>query len=291
MKKLIPPSLDAKSIYQTIKNRSRGVKKKTILGGIEDYVLQRYSIYDDLKYRLEEMNGSQITDIDEKEALLSCYTRNSKGYLEGEVVAKIIKAQTIQHRQSCPYCGLDKSRTIDHYLPKSEFPEFSIYPSNLIPCCGHCNLKKSDNWLEAGKRKYINLYFDDIPSNVRFLFTTIRYEGNNSTPLISFSVRNDHEINEELFDLIESHYTGLGLLDEFSLSVEESISGIVDEIVHNPQVTIKEHKESLKRRYETNVRKYGLNHWKSSFLFTLIDSEEFFNNTLSRIEEKTIQYR
>ena len=42
----------------------------------------------------------------------------------------------------CPYCGINTADTLDHYLPKELFPEFSVNAANLIPCCGRCNLLK-----------------------------------------------------------------------------------------------------------------------------------------------------
>lgn len=275
MKQLAPPNLDAKNIFNTIKDRSKS-EKKGILQLWQSYVYERYDEYELNTYNLEDISNSNIIEDIDKKAFTSCYTRNSKGYLEGEVVVKIIALQTVQHQQKCPYCGLDKPRTIDHYLPKSEFPEFSIYPPNLIPCCGYCNNKKSDKWITNGKRTYINLYFDDIPKDKQFLFANLDFNDRNIIPTIYFTIENKDEIEEEIYELIERHYLNLNLLTEFSHSVEEFFSCILDEIKHNRELSMSDHKENLIRRYDTNVRKYGLNYWISSFLKTLIESDEFF---------------
>ncbi|CAD5379365.1 hypothetical protein OF001_U530002 [Pseudomonas sp. OF001] len=42
----------------------------------------------------------------------------------------------------CPLCGFGHASTLDHYLPKSKFPQFSILPLNLIPSCKDCNTGK-----------------------------------------------------------------------------------------------------------------------------------------------------
>lgn len=39
----------------------------------------------------------------------------------------------------CLYCGVSLANTLDHYLPKAEFPLLVISPNNLIPCCSVCN--------------------------------------------------------------------------------------------------------------------------------------------------------
>lgn len=46
----------------------------------------------------------------------------------------------------CPICTVKVSKTLDHYLPKSKFPQFSLTPSNLIIMCGDCNKEKSEHF-------------------------------------------------------------------------------------------------------------------------------------------------
>ena len=37
--------------------------------------------------------------------------------------------------RKCPYCFLEYSSQVEHYLPKEEFPEFAFMIDNLFPCC------------------------------------------------------------------------------------------------------------------------------------------------------------
>lgn len=48
----------------------------------------------------------------------------------------------------CPFCLQRDVSTLDHYLPKTTFPEFSVFPLNLVPSCSMCNQKKLD-WVAA----------------------------------------------------------------------------------------------------------------------------------------------
>lgn len=43
------------------------------------------------------------------------------------------------HRDLCPYCNLDSTYQLDHFLPKSQYPELSLYGPNLLPICSRCN--------------------------------------------------------------------------------------------------------------------------------------------------------
>lgn len=63
----------------------------------------------------------------------------------------------------CPLCGQKIVADLDHYIPRSLMPEYSVHLLNLIPTCHECNDDKGDLWLdEAGKRIIFNAYFDKL---------------------------------------------------------------------------------------------------------------------------------
>lgn len=47
-------------------------------------------------------------------------------------------------RGACPMCGSDSTGTLDHYLPKATYAQFSFFSRNLIPCCARCNSMRQD---------------------------------------------------------------------------------------------------------------------------------------------------
>lgn len=273
MKKLISPELNANDVYMHLMENARSKEKKERLLQLQPYVYSRYDIYTKNALSLENISESKITEENDKSTMQSCYNRNSKGYLEGEVVAEIIGIQSVQHKNKCPYCGLDRPRTIDHYLPKSDFPEFSVFPSNLIPCCQYCNGKKGDRWIRNGKRIFLNLYYDEIPE-VKYLHTNIELN-KADIPLIRFTLSNNGEINPYLFEIIQEHYAALDLLKQFSLNVEDEISNINDHILHD-KLSIETQKRTLRNELASSIRRYGINFWKSSFLDALLECDVFF---------------
>jgi len=62
----------------------------------------------------------------------------------------------------CPYCGRTRPPSqIDHFLPRSVFPEFSFFSVNLVPSCPDCNrVKDKDIWNQAGVRLFLHPYYD-----------------------------------------------------------------------------------------------------------------------------------
>lgn len=62
----------------------------------------------------------------------------------------------------CPICGEKGKITLDHYLPKSEYPTLCVMPDNLIPICMDCNGAKGTKSALRGHGVPVHLYFDRI---------------------------------------------------------------------------------------------------------------------------------
>jgi 5-methylcytosine-specific restriction endonuclease McrA len=63
---------------------------------------------------------------------------------------------------SCPVCGSSSQGSLDHYLPKEDFGEFSIMRANLIPACSHCNSdEKGTVYKGVGSTRLLHPYYDD----------------------------------------------------------------------------------------------------------------------------------
>lgn len=63
---------------------------------------------------------------------------------------------------SCPVCGSLSQGSLDHYLPKDDFGEFSIMRANLVPACSHCNSdEKGTAYKGVGSERLLHPYYDD----------------------------------------------------------------------------------------------------------------------------------
>ncbi|MDO6505547.1 hypothetical protein Q4506_00615 [Colwellia sp. 4_MG-2023] len=62
----------------------------------------------------------------------------------------------------CPMCGGFHPTTLDHILPKDDYPAWSLYSKNLVPACG-CNMKRG-NALKGNTQgvRVLHPYFDTI---------------------------------------------------------------------------------------------------------------------------------
>lgn len=61
----------------------------------------------------------------------------------------------------CPMCGSLKSGTVDHFLPKTDYPEWAIFSKNLVPACD-CNVKRrSDVRGTSFFQRVLHPYYDN----------------------------------------------------------------------------------------------------------------------------------
>ncbi|MCU6327448.1 hypothetical protein KSU19_07280 [Enterobacter quasiroggenkampii] len=113
----------------------------------------------------------------------------------------------------CPACGEDGTpNTLDHYLPKDDYPEFSVTIINLFPMCDICQSKKSNKTKdELGRRLFIHPYFDSFTEQ-QVLILNITAPFNAPT---SISLMPNPEIPAPESNLIIRHINGLALPERY----------------------------------------------------------------------------
>lgn len=86
----------------------------------------------------------------------------------GRMVPKTSTGRSIYNRimslpvnQRCPLCGIGTVNTLDHYLPKTHFPVFSVTPNNLVPACTWCQGAKLEYYPETKGGQILHPYFDN----------------------------------------------------------------------------------------------------------------------------------
>ena len=273
MIKLEPINLIPKEIYsEVIKDKSKSNQVEMKL--LESTVLSRFDEYENNKLELSNIGESPILNTSHRKVLKGCYTRNNKYYI-GRLTATIIATQSAHVRANCPYCGLSVPDTIDHYLPKTEFPEYSILPINMIPSCSTCNRIKNEEWVENGVRSCINFYYDSF-IKYKYLHTIISFkDGNTNFPTITCKLVQPLELVNDEFNIVKSHYKKLKLLKKYETSCESEVSNIYQEISDAKEVDLGQHKKALERRKVALEKNLGINHWRTSLYQALAASNEF----------------
>lgn len=62
----------------------------------------------------------------------------------------------------CPLCGHRPVDSLDHHLPKQQFPSLAVVPANLVPACFSCNKLKETYVPTRAQQETLHPYFDDV---------------------------------------------------------------------------------------------------------------------------------
>lgn len=152
----------------------------------------------------------ELSEEDRKKELYCClYKLYDSKSNHSNIFKQSIKETS---KNKCPYCSIDTPSHLDHYLPRSKFPEFSVLSLNLIYSCSICNSNyKGDKYLnDDNERLYVNPYFDDFIENIAFLKCKI--EVNGIYPKFTYYIDDSlKDIHTYEYKIIKNHFDNLGL--------------------------------------------------------------------------------
>ena len=174
---------------------------------------------------------------------------------------------------ACPYCNVSTVTTIDHALPRSAYPEFSVLAQNLIPACGLCNLKKADICFELQRINLMHPYYVNIPAEP-ILFVRVAVAASHVT--WTFFLRRHASMTYEQFDAINNLFTVLDLSDRYH---QVSVGDVMDRTGHLDEL----HQELgpdavaryLRMEAQSALRSRGENYWKTALLRGLGNDRSF----------------
>lgn len=161
----------------------------------------------------------------------------------------------------CPSCGGHVvPGTLDHYLPKTEFPEFAVLLLNLTPMCNACQESKGATYLTAGNtRKYLHSYFDDVTLPIY----SVEFSGSLKTP--EFLISYNSLLPAEVASVVREHLAGTKVEERFVSYCETKYSHLVkiaEELrVHGNQHLL----EFTLQMFLTGAELNSINCWEAIF--------------------------
>lgn len=199
------------------------------------------------------------------------YTKGLVKRNSGRKIYDKILSQT----PKCPYCGeIGNSATLDHYLPKSFFPQFSILPDNLVPACRDCNSgSKSSTFPKTEDQQIIHPYFD---KTIFFEEQWIRAKvlaGVNQEPyILEYYISCPEEWSNIDKKRAEKHFDEFNIAKRYGIQAAEQLS-----------IEIDKRKNTLKSLSKGKFRSYLLdginasfvNHWRS-IMYQALASDNVF---------------
>ncbi|WP_148287839.1 HNH endonuclease [Rhodopseudomonas sp. B29] len=135
---------------------------------------------------------------------------------EGKPARRLYEALKVSAGGKCPLCGgVGHVRNLDHYLPKANFPLYSVLPVNLIPCCRDCNTEKLNEFANVRENQTLHPYFD----NERFFVEQWVHARviPSEPPVLEYYVHPPDEWERDDKLRVEAHFLEYGLAGKFSI--------------------------------------------------------------------------
>ncbi|RBA36419.1 MULTISPECIES: hypothetical protein [Acinetobacter] len=145
------------------------------------------------KYRVVDIPRNSIVKKIGKHSFVEHYN-NPKGFS-----SFIDKFRGDNRSGFCYMCGALSAGTLDHLLPKDEYPEFSFFSKNLIPSCD-CNQKKKEN-ISSGLNPH---FYEECDEELYYLDISLNGVINNQISY-DFEIKVKKDFNSNFYGLIEYH--------------------------------------------------------------------------------------
>lgn len=178
MKKINPPFIDdIKELKALAGNGKLGSYPQLL----SEYIQFRSQYSEYMKNSGDPWKLNKLNVVgDFKKALILHYEKPPLGRLEF-----IDKYRRNLSPTVCPMCGGFGNGTLDHYLPKDDFPEFSFFSMNLVPACNCNSLRGTTVKGDVSPERAIHPYFDDFLGER--LYQSV-FKGSYDAPSISIEV-------------------------------------------------------------------------------------------------------
>lgn len=233
-------------------------------------ILAAYKAYEDMAPDVGELDIAPLTR-QQKDAMQHAYSFKTKpmAMLRSNLLNRIGVAR-------CPFCGIGESSTLDHYLPKQQYPEFSIFPKNLVPSCAVCNTRKQNRILvlRTNARMFLHPFYDQIPG-AAFLIVDVRLaEG---ALILSYRLTRPVGVTHELFEHLKSHFNELNLADRYRRMSLEHLGERYPAFrrAYGSSKDLYRVADGLIEEAENFEQVYGSNYWCAKLYRALANNDDF----------------
>lgn len=171
----------------------------------------------------------------------------------------------------CPYCTIKTVKTIDHFLPKSEYPCLSITPTNLIPCCRDCNTEKKISFPIDHDTQTFHPYFDVVDNEAWIIADLIATE-----PLsFHYRVKRLPHWDENKYKRALNHFNSYNIDELFFIEADRELRTRQKYLKGHLQRGKVELIKHLEETYESCSNSVGILDWQTIMYKSLKENEWF----------------
>lgn len=233
---------------------------------ISDNIAKRYRDYDNL---INSVSISLIesTFLDKSELIIDYYESPPK-----ELKALLLERRNEHKLRSCPYCGNPATPdTLDHFIPKGSWPEFSIFPNNLVPQCRGCAPVKSEKHYCNIKNQaiFIHPFYFGFIEKFRFSIS-LTFDKSDNKITISVKLKKDKDIKKDEKERFLLHAEELKIKSRINRYCLRKYNDWI-RLLSNSNFDIT---SALQQRLKEIPPKDIGKDWKSAFYKALLENQE-----------------
>jgi len=272
MKQITKPTKNVADILEILKSDTTRMSALLDIDSLFEILEERETLY------LEKVDNNTLFEIPreqnisarvDKVKIISYYEYRILEKPNGRVFYDELILSAPQN--ICPYCSLKTVKTIDHFLPKSEYPSYSITPHNLVPSCRDCNTEKKINYPTSPTDQTFHPYFDKVDTQC-----WIKAELNRTEPLsFQYTVIKPNDWNDIKLDRARSHFNSYNINELFSNEANRELRGmqhLFKDLYSKDRNLLKEHVESI---YNSWLNGHGPIDWKT-LMYQEVSTNEWF---------------
>ncbi len=185
-----------------------------------------------------------------------------------KVYDKLMSLPTLSR---CPYCGISSVRNLDHFLPETKFPTFSVLPYNLVASCRDCNFDKSTSYAVSQNTQTLHPYYDDY-TNEQWLYARVLHT---SPVSIQFYINTPVNWLQLDIDRVHAHFNGYDLSKRFTIEASNTLANLREEFLlyNTSSLDIQQELEKKARSYENRYK----NSWETAMYQALYQDQWYCN--------------
>jgi len=271
------PTDDVKTIFEDAVKLTRNVALRKSLLSESKRVVSRAKKYVKLakKEKLHTLVPENTLGVD-KNQLANVYDRV---LVKGKMRAVYDKIKSAAKLQICPSCGERTVGTLDHYLPQSEYPELSVFTSNLVPCCTDCNKVKLSYTATSHSKQLFHPYFDNWTTH-RVLRAHVAVGAKVD---VSFSITTARGLPTKTLERVKNHFSLLELANLYAAKAAADLIGSKGWMQSDFSI----HPQTLRNGLLKQAQSWDLfsiNHWKSALYWSLYRSRDFYTGGVNLLD-------
>lgn len=277
MKNIPCPEYDNYKLWKDILELKRLETRKK-LNEVKDSIKERYEEYRVDSNSVVDIFPTKKTLIKEnKENLKSFYGNNKHLSKAKEILYDNV--YKVNHNK-CPYCMINEPNTLDHYYDKSDYPEYSVFVPNLIPCCSKCNRIKGTKVFDSNNNRiFLHFYYDFIPS---YKFIYIRYSFDEVDIVPVYNIDFKFQDNEKNSTLIKSHFKALNLKERYRKIIsDKTTERILDVLGMKNDSSLEQITKELEKKLKNLIKLYGVNSLDACIIEGFLESPNFLQNIIN----------